>query len=405
MRELFNIAPIITSRWASDAYKASMGYVFHTSPYFKGLHARYCLTDRLKTPLPKGFLDEYRRQLEYMANLPAGMHIAEYMAEQWPFIPKSYWYWYANFFQFKLEYVHIEEKDGNARIWFEGPLDEVTHWELPAIRIYCELLNIFLGRKPAKGWNDLARSRAKLFKETGIVWAFMGGRRSFSADVLEDVIGIACDYAQEYPDGPGLSGISWMEKAYQHGKRPMGSVAHEYYQICAARFGYKNANRMAMQIWSDTYGDNLGYALTDTFTTNSFLQDLSFAYANLFSAFRQDSGDPFAYADAVLEHLKRLGIDPTTKLIVHTNIRVGEEHIVLGLNEHHWKAYKHRFGMGSIFDNNCGWPSANAVCKNDAIILPDGTEIRTVKISDEPGKECGDPVEIAKCKATLGIKR
>ena len=405
----YDFGQIVTSRWWTDAYKASMGYIFASHLSFINLGARYKFNDRIKQSLPKGFLAEFKRQLTYLQYLPPEYHIADYMAEQWSFIPKWYWRWYADL-KFDMNQVHVEGTDENPVIWFEAPagkygLAEVTHWELHALHIYTVLLNKMLGRTPKQNWEVEAHARGKLFKDNGVVWSLMAGRRPFSNDVLRIATGIACEYAQDHPDGGGLSGISNMYMAYIHGKRPMGSVAHEFPQICAALFGYGNANRMAMQIWYEVYGTHLGYALTDTFSTHAFLQDLSFFYASKFKAFRNDSMDPFMYVNTMLEHLQHIGLSASGLLIVHTNFKIGEESLIVSASKYRTGEYLPRFGMGQIWDNNCGWPGANNVCKNEAVLFEDGTSRYTVKISDTPGKESGDPEEVRKCKTSLGIRR
>lgn len=64
---------------------------------------------------------------------------------------------------------------------------------------------------------------------------------------------------------------------------------------------YVNANKLALTKWRDTYGSNLGIALTDTFSTNAFLANFSRELAEQFAGVRQDSGSPEAFAGRMVQ--------------------------------------------------------------------------------------------------------
>ena len=83
-----------------------------------------------------------------------------------------------------------------------------------------------------------------------------------------------------------------------------------------AQFGYKHANYMALENWVNVYDGDLGFALSDTYTSGIFLSNLSRKQAKLFDGVRCDSGDEFDFTDKLVARYRELGIDPTTKTIV-----------------------------------------------------------------------------------------
>jgi nicotinate phosphoribosyltransferase len=64
---------------------------------------------------------------------------------------------------------------------------------------------------------------------------------------------------------------------------------------------YLHANARALSKWRDTYQDELGIALTDTFGTNIFLQNFNVDLAQKFAGVRQDSGSPEAFAGRMVQ--------------------------------------------------------------------------------------------------------
>lgn len=57
--------------------------------------------------------------------------------------------------------------------------------------------------------------------------------------------------------------------------RPMGTHPHEWFMFHGAQFGYKHANYMALENWVNVYDGDLGTALSDTYTSDSFLSNFS----------------------------------------------------------------------------------------------------------------------------------
>lgn len=91
-----------------------------------------------------------------------------------------------------------------------------------------------------------------------------------------------------------------------------------------AQFGYKHANYMALENWVNVYDGDLGTALSDTYTSDSFLSNFSRKQAKLFDGVRCDSGDEFEFIDRLIARYKELGIDRGRKQLfsaMHLTLR------------------------------------------------------------------------------------
>lgn len=79
----------------------------------------------------------------------------------------------------------------------------------------------------------------------------------------------------------------------KYGMKMMGTHPHEWFMFHGAQFGYKHANYMALENWVNVYDGDLGIALSDTYTSEIFLSNLSRKQAKLFDGVRCDSGNEF----------------------------------------------------------------------------------------------------------------
>lgn len=65
-------------------------------------------------------------------------------------------------------------------------------------------------------------------------------------------------------------GTSNVHFAMKYQTTPIGTHAHEWFMFHAAKYGYKMANLLGLEHWSDVYRGDLGIALSDTYTTEVF---------------------------------------------------------------------------------------------------------------------------------------
>ena len=99
----------------------------------------------------------------------------------------------------------------------------------------------------------------------GAKFADFGTRRRYSYTVqdflVEDMIKFAPD---------NFVGTSNVYFAMMRGTKPIGTQAHEWFMFHGAKYGFKMANRLALDNWVEVYRGDLGIALTDTFTSKNF---------------------------------------------------------------------------------------------------------------------------------------
>jgi nicotinate phosphoribosyltransferase len=169
----------------------------------------------------------------------------------------------------------------------------------------------------------------------------------------------------------------------------------------AARYGFKMANALGLEHWTRVYRGDLGIALSDTYTTDVFFRQFDKMFSKLFDGVRHDSGDPLLFADNVMAHYKKMGIDPRTKTIIFSDGLNYDK--VARIAEHCRNRIGMSFGIGTSLTNDAGPAAMNIVIKMTAA-CPEGegwTSI--VKLSDEHGKYTGEEKTIALAKTILDI--
>ncbi|MCB0729818.1 MAG: nicotinate phosphoribosyltransferase, partial [Ignavibacteriae bacterium] len=127
-------------------------------------------------------------------------------------------------------------------------------------------------------------------------------------------------------------------------------------------------------------------------------------YAKLFDGVRQDSGDPIEFAKMLVEHYKKLRIDPKLKTIVFSD----------GLNYETVKNIEKKvnqiintsYGIGTYLSNDIpNIKPLNIVIKMIAA-APHGDDwTSTIKLSDVTGKHTGNEKVINLAKQVLGIEK
>ena len=197
-------------------------------------------------------------------------------------------------------------------------------------------------------------------------------------------------------------GTSNVYFAYKYNITPIGTHAHEWFMFHAAKYGYKMANHLSMENWTDVYRGDLGIALSDTFTTEVFFKSFDKKFAKLYDGVRHDSGDPIEFADKVIAHYEKLGIDPKSKAIVFSDSLNPEK--AVKIKDHCRSKIKCSFGIGTNFSNDVGVKPLNMVIKM-VEAKPEGEDWHhTIKLSDSKGKYTGNVDEIEMAKHVLNIK-
>ncbi len=396
--------PITQTKYGTDGYKISMGNIFWFMNMVqrRQIQGRYMFVDRNHTQYPKGHADLLKEEIGHISTLSPNSNIADYVMEKWPFINQEFIRWYNQVFFHDPNQIDLSQKDGDLRLFVEGPLHTATHWEIPLLRANSVLLTHELGREPKPGWQTEAYDNARFFAENDVSNSEGGGRRPFSVEVHEGALREYAKFRKAEGKG-GLLGTSWIEYAYDQNLMVMGTMAHEYVELMAALFDYKNANRMAMETWIEHYGKRLGYYLPDTFTTEVALRDFDQYFAGVFEGTRQDSRNPYWYANLMMKHYRRISIDAREKSIVYSNsLKTRQE--IYDVTHYLPGDFKRAALLGGFITNNVGYDPYNTVLKLVAVKIANGSWIDVVKLSDDPAKSIGKPEEIAKCRRALRLK-
>ena len=152
-----------------------------------------------------------------------------------------------------------------------------------------------------------------------------------------------------------------------------------------------------LELWERLYGQKLLIMLPDAFGSRRFFEELPQEYAESFRGVRQDSGDPFAFGDMLLEFYRKRGIDPKQKMIIFSD----------GLTVPKMQELYRRFagefgtvsfGWGTNFTNDTGLIKPLSLVMK----LVEAAGNPAVKLSDNLEKAVGDPEEVAAYKRIFG---
>ena len=380
----------------NDLYKFTMqqGAVSQ----YDGLDVGYELTIRKHRDFPKDFAKELRRQVALMANL--ALTDEEY---HWLCTNKSLSFFkrsYIDFlrgFKYNPQEVTMKQRGKKIRLTVEkGAWYRTKLWEVSLLSLTSDLYFRMTGQKADM---DIFRrnleAKCRALVEAGCLFTDFGTRRRYSFDIHDKVVAYFAKHAPK-----NFMGTSNLYLAMKHGVRPIGTHAHEWFMAHAAMFGTRSANKMALEAWMKEYGGRLGHALTDTFTTDAFLETFDYLFARQFDGVRQDSGDPFAFGEKIIAHYLSLNIDPTSKTIIFSDNLDAQKAIALQ------KAFAGRikvaFGIGTNFTNDVGVEPLNMVIKLRYCWIH-GRRVEVVKLSDDIGKHHGSKTAVKHAQYELGI--
>jgi nicotinate phosphoribosyltransferase len=203
--------------------------------------------------------------------------------------------------------------------------------------------------------------------------------------------------------GGTFIGSSNLHMAMRYQTKPIGTHAHEWFMYHAAQYGFKMANAIGLEHWTQVYRGDLGIALSDTYTTEVFFRQFDKMYSKLFDGVRHDSGDPLLFADKVIAHYTRMGISPASKTIIFSDGLDYEK--VARIVDHCRGRIGMSFGIGTSLTNDVGPSPMNIVIKMTAARPENEHWTPVVKLSDEHGKHTGEETAIALAKAILEIDR
>lgn len=379
----------------TDLYKFTTSYAYiKLFPYAIGT---FSFKDRDETEYTEGFLEALKSEIYNLSLVALTDEELEYMSAHCRFLPRVYWEWLSSF-RFdpnKIE-VYLDEQH-HLHLEVTDFLYKVTLYEVPLLAIVSEIRNQFFNRIPdKKEIIERLSGKVELSNTNQLPFSEFGTRRRFSFAVQDIVVAYLKEHANY------CTGTSNCYLAMKYDMLPMGTHPHEWFMFHGAQFGYKHANYMALENWVNVYDGDLGTALSDTYTSDSFLTNFSRKQAKLFDGVRCDSGNEYEFVDRLIARYKELGIDSTTKTIIFSNALDFQK--ALSLYEYCKGKIRCSFGIGTNLTNDTGYKPSNIVMKLSRCKMNSNQEWREcVKLSDDMGKHMGSSTEVEACLYELRL--
>ncbi|WP_417250388.1 nicotinate phosphoribosyltransferase [Celeribacter sp.] len=408
----WKIDPIVRSLIDTDFYKLLMCQsVFRNRP---DTNVTFSLINRTKSVRLAEMIDEgeLREQLDHVRSLSLTRGESTWMrgntfyGKRQMFRP-DFMEWFENL---QLPPYHLEKRDGQYELTFEGKWPEVMLWEIPALSILMELrsravlgdmgkfeLQVLYARAMTKLWEKIERLKPL----DGVKIADFGTRRRHSY-LWQDW----CVQAMLEGLGNKFSGTSNCLIAMKRDLEAVGTNAHELPMVYSALAKDDAALAQApydvLADWHEEHEGNLRIILPDTYGTRGFLDNAPDWLAG-WTGIRIDSGDPATGAEVAIDWWKSRGEDPTKKLVIFSDGL--DEDKIIALHKQFKGRVRTSFGWGTLLTNDF-----RGLVKDDALapfslvckaIEADGKP--TVKLSDNPRKAMGPAEEIARYKRVFGV--
>lgn len=408
----WKIDPIVRSLIDTDFYKLLMCQsIFRNRP---DTTVAFSLINRTQSVRLAELVDEgeLREQLDHVRSLSLTRGESTWLrgntfyGKRQMFRP-DFMEWFENM---RLPPYHLEKRNGQFELTFEGRWPEVMLWEIPALAVLMELrgravlenhgrfeLQVLYARAMTKLWEKIARLRAI----DGLKIADFGTRRRHSF--------LWQDWAvQAMQEGLGskFTGTSNCLIAMRSEVEAIGTNAHELPMVYAALAEtdeeLAQAPYKVLADWQEEHEGNLRIILPDTFGTEGFLRNAPDWLAS-WTGIRIDSGDPAEGAETAISWWQARGEDPRQKLVIFSDGLDVEK--IEELHKQFHGRVKVSFGWGTMLTNDFRGLTVgdslapfSLVCK---AISANGRP--TVKLSDNPGKAMGPAAEIERYKRVFGV--
>ncbi|QFQ88059.1 nicotinate phosphoribosyltransferase [Paracoccus kondratievae] len=410
----WKIDPIVRSLIDDDFYKLLMCQsVFRNRP---NTHVTFSLINRTSSIRLAELIDEgeLREQLDHVRGLSLTRGESTWLRGN-TFYGKRQMF-RPDFMEFlenlRLPAYHLEKRDGQYELIFEGSWPEVMLWEIPALAIIMELrsravlrdmgrfeLQVLYARAMTRLWEKIEELR-KLGPDLRI--ADFGTRRRHSF-LWQDWC------VQAMVEGLGderFIGTSNCLIAMRRDIEAIGTNAHELPMVYAALAETDDQLRQApyrvLADWHEEHDGMLRIILPDTYGTKGFLEHAPDWLAG-WTGIRVDSGDPAEGAETAIRWWQSRGEDPREKLIIFSD-GLDVDKIRDLFHQFHGRA-KISFGWGTLLTNDFrglvpgdGLAPFSLVCK---AVAAEGRP--TVKLSDNPGKATGPENEIERYKRIFDV--
>ena len=379
----------------NDFYKMSMGQaVLH---HFPSTEVEYKFICRSKEVDLLPLKDKIERKIDLLCEAKITKEELDYLRTI-RFLKKDFIDFLEDF-TLKRRLVNVYEQDGKLQISVKGSWIQTIFFEVPLLAIVSEVYcnnRIATDQACAEGRRRLQEKIDFINRlEKPFYFADFGTRRRFSRTWQDEVVGTL---VKAFPNH--FIGSSNIMLAMKYGVKVIGTQAHEWIQAGMGlnKVQLINSQRYMLEQWILEYRGDLGIALTDTISLSSFLKDFDQYLAKLYDGIRFDSGDPFLWGKALIEHYKKLGIDPMTKSAIFSDNLNFEK--AAEIDEYFRNKIKVSFGIGTFLQNDVGIKPLSIVMK---LIKVNNNFV--AKISDSPEKVvCEDPDFLNYLKKVFSIK-
>ena len=408
----WKIDPIVRSLIDTDFYKLLMCQsVFRNK---RDTHVTFSLINRTKSIRLAELVDEgeLREQLDHIRSLRLTRGESTWLRGNTFYgkrqmFTSAFMHWFENL---QLPPYHLEKRDGQYELAFEGTWPEVMLWEIPALAVIMELrsravlkdmgifeLQVLYARAMTKLWGKIEQ----LQPIDNLRVADFGTRRRHSY-LWQDW----CVQAMMEGLGKNFTGTSNCRIAMMREIEAIGTNAHELPMVYAALAENDDALLQSpydvLADWHEEHDGNLRIILPDTYGTKGFL-DRAPDWLAGWTGIRVDSGDPATGAEIAINWWKSRGEDPREKLVIFSDGLDANK--IIELQSQFAGRCRGSFGWGTMLTNDFkglvaddGLAPFSLVCK---AVAANGKP--TVKLSDNPNKAMGPEEEIARYKRVFGV--
>jgi nicotinate phosphoribosyltransferase len=423
----------VSSFLDTDLYKLTMQCA--VLKYFAEVQVEYAFTNRTsEMRLNREAFAWLQEQVDRLANVALAEEELQFLRQKCPFLGPEYLSYLQSFRMKPSEHVRLsfhpveDSIFGDLDIKVKGLWPETILYEIPLLALTSEAYFKFVDRD----WNHDGQEEAayqkgiKLF-EAGCLVSEFGSRRRRDSKTQDLVVGGLKRASEQAGMSGKLTGTSNVYFAMKHGISPVGTVAHEWYMgIAALTDNYEQANELGLSYWLDCFGEGvLGIALTDTFGTPAFFRAFAKAvmpipkvssgpvtrnpscssrkYAQIFGGIRQDSGDPKDYIKLARDFYDSVDIKESKSIVFSDALNTEKCIEYKALAEEN--GFLPSFGVGTFFTND--FKNVNGEKSpplNIVIKLSSCGGRPAIKISDNVGKNTGDPKTVKDVKRRLGYE-
>lgn len=379
----------------NDFYKFTMQ--FAVVKLFPKAKAKYQFINRGKHKFPEGFDSLLKEAINDMCQLKLTTEEKTFFAKTCPYIDPAY-FDFLEGYRYDPNEVKITQVGSDLQIDIQGYWYRTIMWEVPIMSLLCELYYLYQNFERVSDLEvcNIASQKFDSYDKLDITIADFGTRRRHSYHVHDLVV----KTLKNHPSNTFI-GTSNVHLAMKYQTKPIGTHAHEWFMFHAAKYGYKMANHLGLEHWSDVYRGDLGIALSDTYTTEVFFQQFDKKLSKLFDGVRHDSGDPIDFATKTIDHYIKNGIDPRSKSIIFSDgLDYEKVKKIVSFCE---DKIGFSFGIGTDLTNDVGVERMNIVIKMTEALPDEGVWTPVIKLSDEPNKHTGSEEEIKMAKKFLRI--